>query len=116
MVAAQPQTVATFLHEVAAGSRGFATLRVWNALVAYVQMDSGELRCSQRQLARTAGVTQGDVYRALIRLCEIGAIMQTGRGKYKVHPSLMWKGELQLREKVAAKSPVLTLVEGGKSK
>jgi hypothetical protein len=44
----------------------------------------------------------------------MGVLLRESRGRYRVHPAVMWKGELVKREKVAAVTPNLTLVEGGK--
>ena len=74
MVAASPEKVAALLQEIAAGPRGYATLRVWYSLAPYVRRDTGEVLCTQRTLARTAGVSIGDVQRAMARLVEIGAL------------------------------------------
>jgi hypothetical protein len=114
MIAASAETVSAFLHEIAAGSRGFATLRVWHALAPYLERDTGRLTCSQRTLAKTAGVTQGDVYRALLRLTAMGALIQDGRGKYRIHPAVMWRGELATRQEAEGKTHPFTVVEGGK--
>ena len=113
MVAANAETVASFLQEITAGPRGFATLRVWYALAPYVRRDTGEVLCAQRTLAKTAGVTLGDVNRAVTRLVEMGVLIKEGRGNYRVHPAVMWRGELAKREQVQAVTPSLTLVEGG---
>ena len=114
MVAASVETVSDFLAEIRTSSRPFTTLAVWHALAPYIQWDTGDVVCSQRELARTAGVTQSDVYRAFSRLMEMGALIQTGRGCYKVHPSLMWRGQLACRDKQELQTPVLTLLDGGK--
>ncbi len=114
MVAASVETVSAFLHEVKAGGRPYTTLAVWMALAPYVKRDTGEVDCSQRQLAKTAGVTQSDVYKALDRLIEMGVLLKEKRGVYRVHPSVMWRGELAKRGQAEAGAPVLTLVEGGK--
>jgi hypothetical protein len=111
MVAASPEKVAAFLREIAAGPRGFATLRVWYALAPYVRRDTGEVLCTQRTLARTAGVSIGDVQRAMARLLEIGALTLESRGQYRVHPRLMWKGELAKREAAEKRAPPLRLIE-----
>ena len=42
-------------------------------------------------------------------------LLREERGRYRVHPAVMWKGELAKREKVAAMTPDLTLIEGGKA-
>ncbi len=115
MVAASVETVSAFLHEVRAGGRPYTTLAVWMALAPYVKRDTGEVTCSQRELAATAGVTKSDVYKALDRLLEMGVLLRDGRGRYRVHPAVMWRGELAKRGQAEAGAPVLTLVEGGKS-
>lgn len=113
MVAASQETVTAFLREIGAGPRAFATLAVWYALAPYVRRDTGEVLCSQRTLARTAGVSIGDVHRALARLVEMGALLREDRGRYRVHPAAMWKGELVKRERAEAVAPELRLVRGG---
>ena len=111
MIASRPETVSAFLQEIAAGPRAFTTLAVWYALAPYVRRDTAEVICTQRTLARTAGVALGDVSRALYRLVEMGALIQEGRGRYRVHPGLMWKGELKRRERAQSVTPALALVK-----
>jgi hypothetical protein len=98
MVAAQSELVAAFLKAIRSGPRAYATLAVWNALTPFVRPDTGELLCTQRTLAQVAAVTRSDVYRALARLVEIGALEHLEGGQYRIHPTLMWKGELARRE------------------
>src|SRR3954454_11053249 len=114
MVAASVETISAFLHQIGSGPRAFATLAVWNALTPYVRRDTGEIMCSQPTLAKTAGVTQGDVYRAIVRLLEIGVLLKEGRGRYRIHPSVMWRGQLEKRGQAEETAPKLTLVEGGR--
>lgn len=113
MLASRPETLAAFLREIAEGPRGFSTLRVWLALAPYVRRDTGEVLCSQRTLGRTASASIGDVQRAMARLVEMGALLREGRGRYRVHPGLMWKGELEKRGRMEAAVPPakLRLVE-----
>ena len=101
MVAASPETVAAFLRAVAEGPRGFATLPGLVRPAPYVRRDTGEVLCSQRALARTAGVSIGDVQRAMARLVEMGALLRRTRA-VPGHPRLMWKGELAKRERAEA--------------
>src|SRR2546423_10893368 len=68
MIASRADTIASLLHAIASGPRAFSTLSVWNALSPYVRRDTAEVVCSQRTLAKTAGVAVGDVSRALGRL------------------------------------------------
>ena len=82
-----------------------------NALRATKQ---GEVLCSQRSWRETAAMTQARS-RGLGRLVEMGALLREGHGCYRVHPRLMWKGELAGRERVEAVSPELRLVDGGKA-
>ena len=84
-------------------------------MAPFIRCDAGELLCTQLTLAKTADVSTGDVQRAVARLVEIGALLREGRGQYRVHPSVMWRGELAKREQAEAGTPVLTLVEGGKA-
>src|SRR4051812_7934627 len=91
MVAASRETVAAFLREIGSGPRAFATLAVWYALAPYVRRDTADVICSQRTLARTAGVSLGDVHRALARLVEMGVLLRESHGRYRVHPAVMWK-------------------------
>ena len=111
MVAAQQQLVADFLKAIRSGPRAYATLAVWHALTPFVRPDTGELLCTQQTLASTAAVKQSDVSRALARLVEIGALEQEGRGRYRIHPTLMWKGELAKREAAEKRTPPLRIVE-----
>jgi DNA-binding MarR family transcriptional regulator len=111
MVTASQETVSAFLREIGQGPRAFATLAVWYALAPFVRRDTAEVVCTQRTLARTAGVSLGDVTRALSRLVAMGVLVKDGRGAYRVHPSVMWKGELVKRERTEAVMPKLQLVK-----
>jgi DNA-binding IclR family transcriptional regulator len=102
------------MRAIHAGPRAHATLATWLALAPYVRRDTGEVLCTQRTLARTAAISQADVFYGLARLVEMGALLREGRGRYRVHPRLLWKGELAGRERAEAGAPELRLVEGGK--
>jgi DNA-binding IclR family transcriptional regulator len=115
MLAASVETVSSFLHEVRAGGRAASTLAVFLAISAFVERDTGMLKCSQRQLAGAAGVNIGDAHRALDRLVELGVLIRGEKGKYRVHPSVMWRGLLDKRGQAEETAPRLTLVEGGKT-
>jgi hypothetical protein len=67
MVTASQETVSAFLREIGQGPRAFATLAVWYALAPFVRRDTAEVICTQRTLARTAGVSLGDVTRVASR-------------------------------------------------
>lgn len=115
MLAADVPTMSAFLEEVRACSKPFSTLAVWFTISGFLERDTGVLTCSQRQLAKAAGMAVGDVHRALDALVEMGVLLREERGKYKVHPSAMWRGQLSARGQAEEVSPRLTLVEGGKS-
>jgi hypothetical protein len=114
MLAADIEQMTSFLHEVRSSERSSSIFAVFLAISAFVERDTGALTCSQRQLARTAGVNIGDVYRALERLIEMRVLIREGKGKYRVHPSVMWRGQLALRGQAEETAPRLTLVEGGR--
>lgn len=114
MLASHVDTVTNFLHSVREGGRSYSTLAVFYAITPYIRRDSGEITCSQRTLAKTAGVTIGDVHRAITRLVELGVLVREAKGKYRVHPSVMWRGQLLQREKLEANAPTLTLLDGGR--
>ena len=111
MIAAREDLMAAFMQAISSGPRPFATLAVWNAIAPFVRRDTGEIVCTQRRLAKTAAITQGNVASALKRLVEIGALERLERGQYRVHPRLMWKGELAKREAAEKRAPPLRLVE-----
>jgi hypothetical protein len=111
MLAAKPELMAAFMRAIHAGPRAHATLATWHALAPYVRRDTGEVVCSQRTLAETASITRADVYYGLGRLVEMGALLRDGYGQYRVHPRLLWKGELAKREQAEAVTPKLQLVK-----
>ena len=112
---ATAETAAAFLKAIAAGPFAYATLLVWCALGPYVRPEGGEIRCTFRTLARTAGVSVRDVSRALERLVEIGVLLRDVRGCYRIHPHVDLQGETAKREPVKPPSPKLILIDGGKA-
>ena len=115
MMSANAKTVTAFLQGARASGQPFSVLAGWLAITAHIELDTGILTCSQRQLARTAGMTIGEMHRAIDKLVEMGALLREERGKYRVHPSIMWRGQLERRGQAEANAPVLTLVDGGKT-
>jgi DNA-binding IclR family transcriptional regulator len=98
------------LAKISHGPRPHATLRVWNAALAHTAPDTGALEASGTQLARVVGVNPPEIYRALSRLVEIGALIRTGPGRYAINPAAAWPGSLASREQ-AAQKPGPHLVE-----
>lgn len=70
--------------------------------------------CSQRTLARTASVSIGNVQRATVRMVEMGALLREERGRHRVHPRPMWKGDLAKRERAEVVMSGLEIIPGGK--
>jgi len=96
------------------------TLMVWNACISFIAYDrDGEIAAKQAQIAEAADVTATNTSTALSRLVEIGVLIRTGRGRYKVNSHVAWSGPLHKRE-LAAKEhqplpgPLLVVMEGGK--
>lgn len=114
MMSANVKTVTAFLEGARASGQPFSVLAAWFAMAAHLELDTGILTCSQRQLARTAGMTPGEIHRAIDKLVEMGALIRMEGGKYKVHPSVMWRGQLSQRGQAEETAPRLTLLEGGK--
>src|SRR3954447_26571186 len=100
--------------EVRACSKPFSTLAVWFTISGFLERDTGVLTCTQRQLAKAAGMAVGDVHRALDALVAMGVLLREEKGKYRVHPSAMWRGQLEKRGQAEETAPMLTLVDGGK--
>ena len=80
------------------------------ALFSCMRMDTAEIIFGQRTVAQRAGVTIGDVSRAYARLAELNMLIPTGKGKYKMHPGLVWRGGLKYRVPAEAAAPKLRLV------
>jgi len=114
MFSANAQTIHSFLAEVRSSRQPFSVLAVWLAIAGHLEFDTGILTCSQRQLAKTAGMTVGDVHKALDILVAMGSLIREERGRYRVHPSVMWRGQLSERGQAEEAAPRLTLVEGGR--
>lgn len=110
MVASELAKMKAFLNAIGDGPRPFSTIATWNALLPAIRRDTGEILCSQRTIAETAGVSQADVCRALKRLAEMGVLVRDRPGRYCVHPAFAWKGTLSKREQVAKVAPQLSLI------
>lgn len=87
------------------------TLRVWSALVTYVQMNTGEIMASRIRLAEDAETTPQEVSRALTRLADMGALLRLRPGRYAINPHVGWAGSLAKREAASQGVPQLTLVK-----
>lgn len=87
------------------------TLRVWSALVIYVQMNTGEIMASRSRLAEDADTSPQEVSRAFTRLADMGALVRLRPGRYAINPHVGWAGSLDRREVVAKSVRKLELVK-----
>ena len=90
------------------------TLRVWNAALVRLRMDTGEILATREQLASDAHTLPRHVSTAMTDLTKIGAILKTRRGQcvvYSVNPNVGWNGGEGTRQIAAqAAPPLLRLV------
>lgn len=86
------------LREIVSGARPGVTLSVWEAVRLRAQWNTGVIEASVAELAEDAGTVTNEVYRALSRLVEIGALIRTGRGRYALNPDVAWLGTQGSRE------------------
>ena len=119
-----PDQQRAVMKAIGAGPRPNETLKVWNACISYIAYDrDGEIMASQTKIAEAAEVAPSSTSMALTRLVEIGVLIRTGRGRYRVNPYVAWSGPLHARA-IAAKDfqpvapgtgPSLVVMDGGKS-
>ena len=88
-------------------------LRIWNAAITYVRMDTGEILATRKQLAADADTLPRHVSTAMSELVKIGAIVRHRRGRkvvYSINPTVGWNGGEGSRQAAAGKAPALRLV------
>jgi len=98
---------------IRATARPDQTVRVWNAAITYMRMDTGEILATREQLAADAGMRSCNVSRAMTALVKIGAIIRHRRGRkvvYSINPAVGWNGGEGSRQAAARKAPALRLV------
>ena len=91
----------------------FQALRVWNAAITYMRMDTGEILATREQLAADAHTLPCHVSRAMTELVKIGAIVRHRRGRnvvYSINPNVGWNGGEDSRRAAVRKAPALRLV------
>ena len=89
------------------------TLRVWNAALVHLRMDTGEILADRERLASDAHTLPRHVSTAMTALTKIGAILKTRRGKrvvYAINPNVCWNGREGSRQTAAREAPTLRLV------
>jgi hypothetical protein len=115
-----PDQQRAVMKAIDATSKPHTTLKVWNACISFIAYDrDGEIMAARSQLAQAADIRPQETSTALASLVDIGVLIRTGRGRFKVNPYVAWSGPLHKRE-LAAKTqspvrPQLTVVEGGLS-
>ena len=118
-----PDQQRAVLKAIKASPKPLQTMAVWNAVISFIAYDrDGEIMAKQTAIAEAAGVCITDTSRALSRLVDIGVLIRTGRGRYRVNSHVAWSGPLHKRE-IAAKEqrpvsppgPLLVVMEGGKA-
>ena len=119
-----PDQQRAVMKAIKTGSRPNETLFVWNACISYIAYDhDGQIMATRTQIAEAADISPDNTSTALSRLVEIGVLIRTGRGRYKVNPYVAWSGPLHARA-IAAKDfqpvspsvgPSLVVMDGGKS-
>ena len=108
-----PDQQTIVMRAIKGGPRPNETLWVWNACIRFIAYDrDGEIAASQKQISETADVCISDTSRALSRLVDIGVLIRTGRGRYRVNPHVGWSGPLHKREIASKDAPKLKLISG----
>jgi hypothetical protein len=102
------------LKAINRGEKPALTLRVWNAAISHIRYDTEhkEIMASCRRLADDADTNPKEVYRAMSRLTEIGAVLKLRPGRYAINPHVGWSGDLVKRQEAAKHvQPVLRPVD-----
>lgn len=84
------------LRQIRRGPRPWATMNVWLAVIRLTEFNATEIRASAAEIAERAEVEQIEVYRAMKRLMEIGAVRRIGRGRYRINETVTSRGRPQL--------------------
>ena len=89
------------------------TLSVWNILITYMHMDTGEIVATRKQIAKDAITNVNEVSRALSELSKIGAIIRQRHGHkiaYFINPYIGWNGSEDTRQAASKTAPKLRLI------
>jgi hypothetical protein len=96
-----PEQLQRILAAINAGPDSGNVLRVWTALMCFVDYGTAEIMASRKKIAQTAGTLPDEVSRAMTRLTEIGALVRLRPGRYALNPHVVWTGSLVKREEAA---------------
>ena len=75
-----PDQLQRILAAINAGPDSGNVLRVWTAVMCYVQYGTKEIMAGRAKIAETAGIRPQEVSRAMTRLTEIGALLKLRPG------------------------------------
>jgi replication protein RepL len=100
-----PDQLQRILAAINAGPDSGNVLRVWTAVMCFVQYGTKEIMAGRAKIAKTAGIRPQEVSRALTRLTEIGALVRLRPGRYAVNPHVVWTGDLVKRQEAAKHVP-----------
>jgi hypothetical protein len=107
-----PDQLQRILAAINAGPDSGNVLRVWTAVMCFVQYGTKEIMAGRAKIAETAGIRPQEVSRAMTRLTEIGALVRLRPGRYAINPHVVWTGDLVKRQEAAKHvSPVLRPVD-----
>jgi DNA-binding IclR family transcriptional regulator len=96
-----PNQLQRILAAINAGPDSGNVLRVWTAVMCFVQFGTKEIMARRAKLAETAGISPQEVSRAMTRLTEIGALVRLRPGRYAINPHVIWTGDLVQRQEAA---------------
>ena len=106
-----PDQLQRILAAINAGPDSGNVLRVWTAVMCFVQYGTNEIMAGRAKIAETAGIRPQEVSRAMTRLTEIGALVRLRPGRYAINPHVGWTGDLVKRQEAAKHVPPVRAVE-----
>jgi Firmicute plasmid replication protein (RepL) len=106
-----PGQLQRILAAINAGPDSGNVLRVWTAVMCFVQYGTNEIMAGRAKIAETAGIRSQEVSRAMTRLTEIGALVRLRPGRYAINPHVGWCGDLVKRQEAAKAVPPIRAVE-----
>lgn len=88
--------VQVVLRQIKRGPRPWSTMNVWLAIIFMTDFNATEIRATAGEIAAKAEVLPSEVYRAMARLEEIGAVKRIARGRYRVNENVSSRGKIRL--------------------
>lgn len=104
--------------------RPMVAVRVWAHCFEHLDYDTGEIRRSREEIAKTVGIERRDVSRIMTELAKMGAITRRrekvaglsgpGTVHYFMNPRVATHLPEATRAAAQAEAPLLTIMDGGK--